>query len=47
MVNLVIAGRGAPLFKEMDSKVNLKLVKTRTFGNGNVLLCYQVVLPPN
>ncbi len=41
MVNPVILGKGSPLFKAMDAKVNLKLMKTRTFGNGNVLLYYQ------
>ena len=41
MVNPVILGSGTPLFKKAENKLNLKLVKTRTFGNGNVLLCYQ------
>jgi dihydrofolate reductase len=41
MVNPVILGKGTPLFKAMDAKVNLKLIKARTFGNGNVLLYYQ------
>lgn len=41
MVNPVILGQGNPLFKRSKDKLHLKLVKTRTFGNGNVLLCYQ------
>ena len=41
MVNPVILGSGNPLFKRTKDKLNLKLIKTRTFGNGNVLLCYQ------
>ncbi|MBI5304940.1 MAG: dihydrofolate reductase [Chloroflexi bacterium] len=41
MVNPVILGNGTPLFEKSKDKQNLKLVKTRTFGNGNVLLCYQ------
>ncbi len=41
MVNPVILGNGQPLFKRMQEKQNLQLVKTRTFGNGNVLLCYR------
>ena len=41
MVNPVILGSGNPLFKRTNDKLNLKLIKTRTFGNGNVLLCYQ------
>jgi dihydrofolate reductase len=42
MVNPVILGQGTPLFKGMTEKVNLKLTKTRTFRNGNVLLYYQL-----
>ena len=41
MVNPVILGNGNPLFRRTKDKLNLKLIKTRTFGNGNVLLCYQ------
>ncbi len=41
MVNPVLIGRGTPLFKNLDEKVNLKLVKTRVFKSGNVLLYYQ------
>lgn len=41
MVNPVLIGSGAPLFRNIDHKVNLKLVKTRPFKSGNVLLYYQ------
>jgi dihydrofolate reductase len=41
MVNPVILGSGNPLFKNSKDKLNLKLIRTRIFGNGNVLLCYQ------
>jgi dihydrofolate reductase len=41
MVNPVILGSGNPLFKSTKNKLNLKLIRTRIFGNGNVLLCYQ------
>jgi dihydrofolate reductase len=41
MVNPVILGNGNPLFIKAKDKQNLKLIKTRMFGNGNVLLCYQ------
>lgn len=41
MVNPVILGGGNPLFKRTNDTLSLKLVKTRVFGNGNVLLCYQ------
>lgn len=40
MVNPIVLGAGTPLFKTKD-KLNLKLLKTRAFGNGNVLLCYE------
>ncbi len=42
MVNPVLIGSGTPLFKNIAQKVNLKLVKTRTFKSGNVLLYYQI-----
>jgi dihydrofolate reductase len=41
MVNPVVLGSGSPLFKGIQDKLDLKLVKTKTFRNGNVLLCYQ------
>lgn len=41
LVNPIILGRGKPLFKNVKDEVNLKLLKTRTFTNGNVLLYYQ------
>ncbi len=40
MVNPVILGSGTPLFQTKD-KINLKLLKTRSFNNGNILLTYQ------
>lgn len=40
MVNPVILGNGSPLFLTKD-KLNLKILKTRAFRNGNVLLTYQ------
>ena len=41
MVNPVILGSGTPLFKETKDRQSLKLVRSRTFRSGNVLLCYQ------
>jgi dihydrofolate reductase len=41
LVNPVLIGNGTPLFKNITQKVNLKLVKTRTFKSGNVMLYYQ------
>jgi dihydrofolate reductase len=43
MVNPIVLGDGKPLFKGIKDRLNLKLTKTRTFGNGNVLLYYQPV----
>jgi dihydrofolate reductase len=43
MVNPVVLGSGNPLFKDIKEKLNLELVDTRTFGNGNVLLSYRPV----
>ena len=43
MVNPMILGDGQPLFKRGKDKQNLKLVRTRVFGNGNVLLYYQPI----
>lgn len=41
MVNPVVLGEGKPLFADIHEKLNLKLIKTRVFRSGNVLLCYQ------
>ena len=38
MVNPVAIGKGTPLFKGLKEKLELKLEKTRTFKNGNILL---------
>lgn len=43
MVNPLLLGKGNPLFKNMDEKIDLRLVKTRTFQSGNVLLYYEPV----
>ena len=43
MVNPVVLGKGNPLFKGMHDKLNLKLLKTKTFRSGNVLLYYQPI----
>jgi dihydrofolate reductase len=41
-VHPVVVGRGKPLFRPSDVRVNLRLAETRTFGNGVVLLRYQL-----
>ena len=41
MVNPVVLGNGTPLLKGISQPLKLKLIKTRTFSSGNVLLYYQ------
>jgi len=41
VVNPIILGAGRTMFEGIAEKLPLKLTKTRTFGNGNVLLCYE------
>jgi len=41
MINPVLLGQGNPLFKSENGKLDLKLIKTRVFNSGNVLLCYE------
>ncbi|MGE5893446.1 MAG: dihydrofolate reductase family protein [bacterium] len=41
IVNPVVLGRGKPFFKDIRERINLKLLKTKTFSsNGNVVLYY-------
>jgi dihydrofolate reductase len=40
-VNPVILGSGKRLFQGISGKLVLKLIRTRTFNSGNVLLCYE------
>jgi dihydrofolate reductase len=41
IVNPVVLGKGRTMFDGIKDKLTLKLTKTRTFGNGNTLLCYE------
>jgi len=41
MVNPVALGAGKSLFTGLQDKVSLKLIRTRAFDSGNVLLTYQ------
>ncbi len=43
VVNPIVLGKGRPLFDGIEKTLNLKLTKTRAFGNGKVYLCYQPV----
>lgn len=41
ILNPVILGNGNPLFKGLHEKLNLVLLKTKTFNNGVVILYYE------
>jgi dihydrofolate reductase len=37
----IVLGQGRTMFEGIQERLPLKLTKTRTFTNGNVLLCYE------
>jgi dihydrofolate reductase len=41
MVNPIILGKGKPMFVDLKQMKKLKLINSRTFSNGNVLLTYE------
>jgi len=41
MVDPVVLGNGTPLFKGLKHTLDLKLIDSKTFKSGVVLLCYQ------
>jgi dihydrofolate reductase len=41
VINPVALGKGRTMFDGIKEKLTLKLTETRTFRNGNVLLCYE------
>jgi dihydrofolate reductase len=40
-VHPVVAGKGTPLFKNIEAPMLLKLIKTKSFGSGAVILYYE------
>jgi dihydrofolate reductase len=40
IVNPVVLGKGRTMFDGIKAKLALQLTRTRTFANGNILLCY-------
>ena len=40
-VHPIVLGEGRSMFEGVRDKLALKLTKTRSFANGNVLLCYE------
>jgi len=43
LVNPILLGVGKPLFKGLQNRHHLKLLKTRTFKSGNVLFYYKPI----
>jgi dihydrofolate reductase len=41
VVNPIVLGKGRTMFEGVTGRLSLKLLRTRSFGNGNVLLCYE------
>lgn len=41
VVNPIVLGKGRTLFEGVEEKIGLKLIKSRAFGNGNVVLYYE------
>ena len=39
----VALGKGKTMFEGLKERLKLHLIRSRTFGNGNVLLCYEPV----
>ena len=39
----VVLGKGLPLFENIKERINLKLLKTETFGSGAIVLYYEPV----
>lgn len=46
LVNPIVLGKGKPMFKHMKHMLKLKLLTTRKFNNGNVLLTYKPINKP-
>jgi dihydrofolate reductase len=43
VVNPIVLGAGRTMFEGMEKKLNLKRTNSRTFENGNVFVCYELV----
>jgi len=41
VVNPVVLGKGRTMFEGIRDRLALKLIRSRAFGNGNVVLCYE------
>jgi len=43
LLNPVVIGKGKTMFEGVKDRFSLRLIKTRVFGNGNILLHYEPV----
>jgi dihydrofolate reductase len=41
VVSPLVLGNGRTLFEGVKKKLPMKLTRSRAFGNGNVVLCYE------
>ena len=41
MMDPIVIGGGTPIFKGLDSKLDLELIEARSFSSGNILLSYK------
>ena len=41
VINPIVLGRGRTLFEGVEQRIGLRLVRSRVFGNGKVLVCYE------
>jgi len=41
VLNPLVVGKGRTLFEGVKNKLPMKLAKSRAFGNGNIVLCYE------
>lgn len=42
VINPVVLGRGRTMFEGVEGRPELRLTRSRVFGNGNVVLCYEM-----
>jgi dihydrofolate reductase len=42
-VQPIIIGKGLPLFKSISDRIDLRLINTKTFGSGSIVLYYERV----
>lgn len=40
-IHPIILGKGLPLFKNLNERIDLKLIKTKTFSSGSIVLYYE------